>query len=44
MVDFLRGALVTGQMGHGLDDAGVLVLACAAATAAAHYLYPRVIM
>jgi len=44
MVDFLRGALVTGQLGHGPLDAAVLTVACAAATAVAHYLYPRVII
>ena len=43
MVDFLRGALVTGQMSHGPLDVGVLIGACAVATVIANYLYPRVI-
>ncbi|MDQ0286904.1 ABC-type multidrug transport system permease subunit [Desulfofundulus luciae] len=43
MVDFLRGALVTGQLTSWQADVGVLLVACTLATAVGTYLYPRVV-
>ncbi|MQL51915.1 ABC transporter permease subunit [Desulfofundulus thermobenzoicus] len=43
MVDFLRGALVAGQLTNWQADVGVLLVACILATAVGTYLYPRVI-
>ncbi|WP_207666896.1 ABC transporter permease [Desulfofundulus salinus] len=43
MVDFLRGALVTGQLTSWQVDVGVLLVACILATAVGTYLYPRIV-
>ena len=43
MVDFLRGALVTGNLSAWPVDVGVLVFACLLSTAVATYVYPKVI-
>ncbi|OAT80720.1 ABC transporter permease [Desulfotomaculum copahuensis] len=43
MVDFLRGALVTGQLANWPLDVGVLLAACVAFTIIATYLYPQVV-
>jgi len=43
MVDFLRGALVTGQMSNWPIDVGVLALACVVFTAIATWIYPQVV-
>jgi len=42
MVDFLRGALVTGQFHNWAMDMGVLLAAAVVSTAVATYLYPQV--
>lgn len=42
MVDFLRGALVTGQLSNWALDVGVLLAAGIISTAVATYLYPQV--
>ncbi|WP_341473805.1 ABC transporter permease [Desulfofundulus thermobenzoicus] len=42
MVDFLRGALVTGQLNNWPVDVGVLLAACVVFTVVAAYLYPKV--
>ncbi|MGB9804027.1 ABC transporter permease [Desulfofundulus sp.] len=42
MVDFLRNALVHGQLTSWRADTGFLLLACSLATAVGTYLYPRI--
>jgi ABC-2 type transport system permease protein len=44
MVDFLRGALVTGQLANWPADVGVLLASGALCTALATRLYPKVVL